>query len=91
MKSNKHFSSHLARFFVERKMFQTKVAEKLETHIACQIIFFFDSPAVYEIMWKNTPERGRSQITRFKRIACRVRKATNTHSCCAILIAFPQQ
>jgi len=35
MKSNTHFSSHLARFFVERKMFETKAVEKLETHILC--------------------------------------------------------
>jgi len=26
-------------------------------------VFFFENRAVYEIMWKNIVERGRSQIT----------------------------
>jgi hypothetical protein len=43
-------------------------------------------------MWKNVVERGRPQITRRMRIACWIPKATNTHTCCVILIAFsPQQ
>jgi len=31
-------------------MYQTKVAEKIETHILCPINLF--NPAVFEIMWK---------------------------------------
>jgi len=35
-------------------MFQTKVVEKIKTHILSAIIFFFSEiRAVYEIMWKN--------------------------------------
>jgi hypothetical protein len=37
-------------------MFQTKVAEKVKTHILCSITFFFENLVVYEIMWKNTVE-----------------------------------
>jgi len=37
-------------------MFQTKVTEKIKTHILCSIIFFSENRAVYEIMWKNMVE-----------------------------------
>jgi hypothetical protein len=36
-----HFLSHLAQFFLEWEMFQTKVVEKIKTHILCAISFFF--------------------------------------------------
>ena len=45
-------------------MFQTKVVEKIKTHILCSVTFlFFENRAVYEIMWKNIVERGRPQLT----------------------------
>ena len=54
--------------------------------------FFFDNLAVYEKMWGNTVERGRPQMTIWlMRIACWIPKATNTHTGCVILIAFPLQ
>jgi hypothetical protein len=54
------------------------------------IIFF--NHAVYEIMWKNTVDRNRPQMTMWRmRIAYWIPKATNTHSDCVILIAFPLQ
>jgi len=34
-------------------MFQTKVAEKIKTHILCSTVFSFENYAFYEIMWKN--------------------------------------
>jgi hypothetical protein len=41
---------------------------------------------------KNIVEFGRTQTTIWRmRIACWIRKATNTHSDCVILIAFPLQ
>jgi len=44
-------------------------------------IFFFENGVVYEIMWKNIVERGRSRMTIWHvRIACWIPKATNTHS-----------
>jgi hypothetical protein len=33
--------------------FQTKVVEKIKTHILCSITFF-ENHAFYEIMWKNS-------------------------------------
>jgi hypothetical protein len=41
-------------------------------------------------MWKNIVERDRPQMTIWRmRIACRIMKATNTHSEYVILIALP--
>ena len=43
-------------------------------------------------MWKYVVERGRPYMTIWRmRIACRIPRATNTHSDCVILIAFPLQ
>ena len=43
-------------------------------------------------MWKNVVERDSLQMTKWRmRIACWIPKATNTHSSCVILIAFPLQ
>ena len=43
-------------------MLQTKVVNKIKTHILYSITFYFNL-AVYEIMWKNNVERGRPQMT----------------------------
>jgi len=74
-------------------MSQTKVVEKIKTHILCSAIFFFsENRAVYEIMWKQVVERGRPQMTIWRmRIPCWIPKTTNTHSQYVTLIAFPQQ
>jgi hypothetical protein len=40
MKTNIHFLSYLIQFFLALEMFQTKVVEKLETHILYSITFF---------------------------------------------------
>ena len=54
--------------------------------------FFFENRTVCEIMWKNTIGLGRPQITIWRmRTACWIAKATNTHSGCVKLIAFPLQ
>jgi len=46
-------------------------------------------PAVYEIMWKNIVERGRSNITMWRMwITCWIPKAMDTHLEYVILIAF---
>jgi hypothetical protein len=42
-------------------MFQAKAVEEIKIHIFWSIIFFLNS--VYEIMWKNTVEWGRPQMT----------------------------
>ena len=74
-------------------MFQTKVVEKIKTRNLCPgNFFFFENHTVYEIMWKNSVERGRPQMTIWRmRIACWVPKATNAHPEYVILIAFPPQ
>jgi hypothetical protein len=51
---------------------------------------FFEHRAVYEIMWKNTVEPDRPQMTIWH-IACSIPKTTNTHSEYVILTAFPLQ
>jgi len=54
--------------------------------------FSFENRAVYEILWKNTVDPGRPQTTiRRMRIACWMPKATNTHTGCVVLFAFPLQ
>jgi hypothetical protein len=61
-------------------MFQTKLVEKLKTHILCSVTFF-ENRAVYEIMWKNILGWDKSQMTIWRmRIACWLPKTTNTHT-----------
>jgi hypothetical protein len=49
----------------------------------------FENLVVYEIMWKNTLQPDRPQITiRRMLILCYIPKATNTHSKYVTLIAF---
>jgi len=73
-------------------MLQTKVVEKIKTHIFCSITFFFETPAIYEIMWKNIVEPGRPQMTIWRmRIERCIPKATDTNSEYVMLIALPLQ
>jgi hypothetical protein len=73
--------------------FSVKICrENQTTHFVLLIFFFFENCGVYEIMWKNIAERGRSQMTIWlMRIACWLPKATNKFSEDVILLAFPQQ
>ena len=41
MKTNIHFWPYLAEFFLEWEMFETKILEKIKTHILCVVTFFF--------------------------------------------------
>jgi hypothetical protein len=91
MKTDAHLWSHLAEFFLEWEMFQTKVIDKIKTHFLCPVTFFMENRA-YEIMWKNIIERGRPQTTTWRmRIAFRIPKVTDTHSEYVIIIGFPLQ
>jgi hypothetical protein len=38
--TNIHILLYLAHFFLEREMFQTKVVEKIKTHILCSVMLF---------------------------------------------------
>jgi hypothetical protein len=70
-------------------MFQTKVVEKIETHIMFNI-FFFENLTGYDIMWKNivNPDRPRMRVWCML-VACWIPQATNTVSEYVIIIAFP--
>jgi hypothetical protein len=76
-------------FFLALKMSQTNAVGKNKTHI--YVTFSSKNRAVYEIMCENIVQPGRPQMTiRRLLFACRILKATNTHSEYVILIAFPQ-
>ena len=82
---------NLSEFFLEWEMFQTKVVEKIKTHIFCSETFP-ENRAVYEIMWKNFVEPRRPQMTVWRmRFAAWMSKATNTHSEYMIFTDFSQQ
>jgi hypothetical protein len=54
--------------------------------------FFPENRAVYEIMWKSMVQPDRPQMTIWRmRIACWIKKATETHSEHVIIIAFTRQ
>jgi len=52
MKVYVHLLQYLAKFFLEREMFQTKCVEKIKTRVLCAI-FFFENRPVCVIMLKN--------------------------------------
>ena len=74
-------------------MFQTKVVEKIKTHILCSITL---SWKLYPL-WDNVEKYGRAGQTTDDNImwhmcfVCWMIEATNTHSKYVILIAFPWQ
>ena len=75
--------------FLGMRMFQTKVVEKIKTHILCPITFFLENCVVWEIMWNYIVQPHRTQTTTWRmRIACWITKATNTLSQYVILVVF---
>jgi hypothetical protein len=83
---------YLCQLFLEGEIFQTKVAEKLKTHILCPITFFLRKSC---IVWDNVEKyrTARQAIMTIWRMrsACWTPKATNTQSEYVILIDFPLQ
>jgi hypothetical protein len=81
---------YLVQFSLEWQMFQTKVVQKIKTHILCSITFVSEN-----ILWDNVEKfctAGQAiDNIRHMRVACWVPKATNTHSEYVVLIAFPLQ
>ena len=70
-------------------MFQTKIVEKIKTHILCSVYFFFpENGAVYVIMWKNIVDPDGPQMTIWRmRIARWMPKAaTHTHNMQYLLV-----
>jgi len=54
--------------------------------------FFFESRAIYEIMWENMVEPDRPQMTIWHvRFVCWISRATDAHSEYVTVIAFPRQ
>ena len=49
MKTDMHFWSYLAHFFLEWEMFRTEVVEKVKTHILYSVTFFLKS----YFLWDN--------------------------------------
>ena len=49
MKTNTHFLSHPAQFFLEWEMLQTEIVEKIKTHILCSVTVFRKSKR----LWNN--------------------------------------
>ena len=94
MKTFINFLSYLAHFILEWELFQTKVLEKIKTHVLCSTFFF---PRKSCLLWCNVEKcctAGQAMddnIIRRMRIACLITTATDTHSEYVILIAFPLQ
>jgi hypothetical protein len=91
MKTNIHFLSYLAQFFLEWEKFRTKVVEKIKTRILCYVTFF---SKILPFMRKCGKYCTAGQATDDSliwrmRIACWTTKDTNTHSEYVILIAYP--
>jgi hypothetical protein len=65
MKTFTHLWQYLAKYFLEWEVFQTKVVEKIKTHVLCWItfFFFFENRAFYELMSENMVEPERPRMT----------------------------
>ena len=83
---------YLADFFLEWKIFQTKVTDKIKTHVSCPPSLFF--PRKSCLLRDNVEKCFRTgvavddNIIPRMRFACWITKARNTHSEYVILIAF---
>jgi len=58
MKTDIHFLSYLAQFFVEWEMLKTKVVQKVKTHILCSVTFFFSKNRT---VWDNVEKYCRAE------------------------------
>ena len=81
---------YLPGFFLKWDLFETKVVEKIKTHILCLITFF----RKLWLLWNNVEKYVRARqakddnIIRRMRYARWITKATDTHSEYVILFAF---
>ena len=71
-------------------MFETKVVEKIKTHILCSTTSFLsENRVIFEIMWKSILEPDQPQMTIWRMpIACWIPKATDTRSEYVLLLLF---
>jgi hypothetical protein len=88
-----HLWQYVAEFISEWETFQTKVAQKIKTHILCSMTFFWKSCR----LWDNVEKHGTAgqatddNTVRRMRFACWIINATITHPEYVIFIAFPLQ
>jgi hypothetical protein len=61
MKIEVHLS-YLAHFSLDWEMFQTIAVQKIKTLILCSVTFS-ENRAAFGIMWKNTEQTDRPQMT----------------------------
>ena len=81
----------LSSSYNEKLFRKKKVSGKIKTRILCSTAYLFNR-AVYEIMWKNTVQPDRPQMTIWRmRFARWVPNATNTLSVYVTLIACTLQ
>ena len=76
------FEIYLASFSLEWEIFQTKVVEKIKTHVLLSINFFCRKSRLWD-MWKNCCIGGQAtddDLTRQMRFACWITKASDTHT-----------
>ena len=90
MKTDIRYWSYLAQFFLEWEMFQTKVVEKIKTHILCSVTLFQKS---YRL-WDNVEKYYRAgQVTDDNTAHAHYVLSTYSyaHTQNITLIAFPLQ
>jgi hypothetical protein len=83
IKTYVHLWSYLAEFFIEWSMLQTKVVEKIKTHIVCsKTLFFFKLCRLRDDVGKYGRVRQAidDNIMLSMYTACWIPKATNAHS-----------
>jgi len=81
MKSYTFFLSYRAQFFLEREMLQTKIIEKIKTHILYSITFLNRKSCRWCDNVENIVEAGGPQMTISRtRFECWITKATYTHT-----------
>jgi hypothetical protein len=81
MKTLRRFSQHLAKFFLEWKMFQMKVVENTKTHILCSINFSRKSHRLWDNFEKCSWDQGATNVTIWRiRVARWISKAICTYA-----------
>ena len=80
MKTNIHFWSYLAHFFLEWEMFQTKIIEKIKAHILFSVTFLRKSCRLWENVEKYCRAQQATDDSMVHAHCAGYLKATNTHT-----------
>jgi len=84
MKTDTHFRSYLAHFFLEWELFHIEIVEKIKTHILCSITFFRKSRRLWdEEKFGRAGQDTDDNIIRCMRLACLIHtlRTCNTTYC----------